>query len=1585
MVANTATCKMALSKSAIFKTDPTSAGRSPHPTVAVRPSRCISVPFATVPTFTERPQLWQELLEKLGKAHSTGLAHAVAVIGLGGTGKTQLALRYIEEHEKDYDTVLWIDVRSEETTQSSYERCCRTAGLPVEAATGDVPLQDIPAVQAVLSWLRSKGEDKRWLAVVDNVDDLSWDVSGIVPKGKAGTVIVTSQDAQAAQLLGGHTPTVKVDMMESEEAVRLLLSYFDESVCQEEVCLRLVKEIATCLDRLALAIDLAGARILADVEDNEYDLATALRQYLTDYRRYQGRLLRDEEFAQARAYKKTVWTAWETSLSSLRKAEDSQSDIYPVQLLRFMTLLDGSSVQDEIFRLGCLGLDESCRRLEVNAPVWMKGLLNKGKADEWDDFSYRASMRCLRRYGLVRPIGEPWKGITMHSIVQWRARVGMDIEEYWRLYLVFVGAFCTRIAEEADKVHFRRHIVMHLPANEELLGKEAGLEVEGMWWLWTRVANVLYGEGRWKEAEELDVKVMEASSRVLGEEHPDTLTVIANLASTYSNQGRWNEAEVLDVKVMEASSRVLGEEHPNTLTAMANLASTYRNQGRWKEAEELEVRVTKASSRVLGEEHPNTLTAMANLTSTYSNQGRWKEAEELDVKVMEASSRVLGEEHPDTLAAMVSLASTYRNQGHWKEAEQLDVKAMEASSRVLGEEHPNTLTAMANLASTYRNQGRWKEAEELFVHAIEARSRLLGEEHPDTLTAMVSLAVTYRNQGCWEEAEELFVHAVKARSRLLGEEHPDTLTAIVSLAATYRNQGRWKEAEELDVKAMEASSRVLGEEHPNTFTAMASMALTYSAQERWEEAEKLQGRLMEKRKEVLGERHPDTLASMEGLAIILNNLHFSRAALDLLETCIATSKLVFGAEHPYALARQGLKEHWLIDGDDQKEAKPIIAAAESRSPQPDAKISPTMNGGIDYCQVISHLITKCLDSGKDVHFGVHWELEQFAAQYLGEDKDLANCLTVTGNGYTAYATSCQQYVNWRWGDVGEQVLHSISGLLRDGAVYTPDFQLTASLAECQAKLFTRKSNVAIPIVQTLAWLASVFRIPEFGLPRCSTLQLLSGNGILNITLGRMHPVQSDNTTCWHSLLPNTTIAAGFPVRMSEQPGLDIEFEVMLDLADILFHTDLSQVSTDIPYGLFYSGAGRLLYPTSRSLKEKNVIMWHFDLSSGRFTPPVHHFLRLREQDLVGKRHVVGFASHSRVRLGTYQRARDYTKISPAAGCVESGRIEVTVETVTAQFGKAPVTASVGGKMKFSQALRATVDPEKRRYDQILGSTERQAVILFDCGADAAAWLVSQLSVILDLICYRIHKNGWRALPRHATPQADGGAAAAAVLRDPNVYGMELSELFENNAKLNVLQLVKEMYCAMSQRQILQELPTPATLRFHHERLYGWDLLELADPPASSFRREIVVHRTSSRVIAQSPSWLPLARHIPVYIGQDLGKVVTTEHGSLLHNIQNKEKYLMANVRAMRSLLGRRPGCDHFHLDCGLVWERPSRERSSPSDYVQRFINSNQHDCAADTGSALLCEEGVIVFGPEENMLIRFNNMLDRRMPGNITL
>jgi hypothetical protein len=215
------------------------------------------VPLATVSTYADRPELSKELEEKLSKTQGTGLAHAAAVVGLGGTGKTQLVLHHIEEHEAEYDAILWIDVRTEETARSSFERCCRVIGLPVEASADNKSLQDVPCVQAVLTWLRTRTDRKKWLTILDNADQVSWE-SSIVPQGRAGTVIVTSQDDRASRkLLGGHTPTVEVDAMTSEEAVCLVANHFDEPVCRGSDCWDLIVEITACLHGYQLTLSMA--------------------------------------------------------------------------------------------------------------------------------------------------------------------------------------------------------------------------------------------------------------------------------------------------------------------------------------------------------------------------------------------------------------------------------------------------------------------------------------------------------------------------------------------------------------------------------------------------------------------------------------------------------------------------------------------------------------------------------------------------------------------------------------------------------------------------------------------------------------------------------------------------------------------------------------------------------------------------------------------------------------------------------------------------------------------------------------------------------------------------------------------------------------------------------------------------------------------------------------------------------------------------------------------------------------------------------------------------------------------------------
>ena len=119
---------------------------------------------------------------------------------------------------------------------------------------------------------------------------------------------------------------------------------------------------------------------------------------------------------------------------------------------------------------------------------------------------------------------------------------------------------------------------------------------------------------------------METSLRVLGAEHPDTLTSIANLASTYRNQGRWKEAEDLDVQVMETRKRVLGAEHPSTLTTMNNLAFTWKGQGRDTEALKLMEECVRLRTWVLGINHPDT-------TSSFTALIEWQ-TEKLDISAL---------------------------------------------------------------------------------------------------------------------------------------------------------------------------------------------------------------------------------------------------------------------------------------------------------------------------------------------------------------------------------------------------------------------------------------------------------------------------------------------------------------------------------------------------------------------------------------------------------------------------------------------------------------------------------------------------------------------------------------------------------------------------------------------------------------------------------------------------------------------------------------------------------------------------------------------------------------------------------------
>jgi tetratricopeptide (TPR) repeat protein len=871
-----------------------------------------SVPIDTVEYYTERQDLSAAIAEKLRVHHPlASVPYALVMYGLGGSGKTQLALKYIEDHKNEYSTVLWIDATDEESARASFQRCANDLQLQIDSKQAQSSsLADSPLVQAVLQSLRNRKDiDKKWLVVVDNADDVTWGIKKIIPRGRQGSIIITSQDGESRKLVGGGCEELRVGMMEAEEARALILRHLalDLDTVPDEI-LEECDKIAERLGYLALAVDLAGAYISND----DTDKIESLRQYLADYTRHQDDLLQSEYYCGLSADSKTVWTVWDTTLG---KIEASYANVRPGLVLAFLAHFKGLVIQDELLRLASLGMLRIGEKLydgAVKLPGWLdKALMVKN--GEWDDYYYRESRRVLVRYSLLQRVEGEWPGVSMHGLVQWRARKYEEEQKWkhWNLMAVLAG--CTQLSEEEARPQFRRELAAHVPAVENAYLDKLEVKNVGKEFVWRTVSEVLYDEARWEEAEELLVQAMEVSKKMLGLDHPNTVVYVAILASMYRNQGRWNVAEELFVQVIETSKEKLGVDHPITLTYMANLASTYLKQGRWDSAEELEVQVIETRKKKLGVDHPDTLSSMVNLASTYSYQGRWSVAEELFVQVIEASKEKLGVDHPNTLTCMANLASTYGDQGRWDVAEELFMQVIETRKKKLGVDHPDTLWSMANLASTYSYQGRWNVAEELFVQVIEASKKKLGVDHPDTLSSMANLALTYNRQGRWDSAKELFMQVIETRKKRLGVDHPDTLSSMVNLASTYSYQGRWSVAEELFVQVIEASKEKLGVDHPNTLTCMANLASTYGAQGRWDVAEELLVQVMETRKKKLGVGHPDTLASMANLAFTWKAQGRTVEAIFLLRECTQRCQRVLQPSHPMSRSFSDTLGRWEAD------------------------------------------------------------------------------------------------------------------------------------------------------------------------------------------------------------------------------------------------------------------------------------------------------------------------------------------------------------------------------------------------------------------------------------------------------------------------------------------------------------------------------------------------------------------------------------------------------------------------------------------------------------------------------------------------
>jgi hypothetical protein len=742
------------------------------------------IPFSRNKSFVGREAQLAKLEAKLFSNEQ--IATMLAILGLGGVGKSQLALEVAHRTRLNNKncSVFWIDASDTDSLYRSYATVAQKLSVPEwnddQADTRQLARRCVAAMSA-----------RHCLLIFDNVEGTTLRQSGscttraadlaeFLPHSKLCSVIFTTTDSNTAEALAPQNVTTLHELT-PDTAFRMLQNRLTTPLpdAAQQEAMRLLRQ----LSYLPLAVVQAAACMNAS--------SMTVQQYQAQLDQHKEEAFKysngsSESTQRESGLRKTVAATLSISIDQVR-----YSNAVAVNYLFVAACVNRKDIS-----LDLLGAASSRTREDAVKVLDKYALITRRPAESALDV-HRLVHQSLRK-----------RLDTQEQLMQWTQRT------ITKLLQVFPND------NYSNRSKWRRLLPHAQYALSHSVRDENNNERLNLAW---KCAMALYSDGRYGEAKELEVEVMQARKRALGGEHPDTLTSMNKLALTYWKQGRWKKAKELNVQVMQKMKRVLGGEHPDTLSSINNLALTYWEQGQWKEAEELEVEVMQARKRVLGDEHPDTLNSMNNLALTYRDQGRWKEAEELQVQVMQMRKRVLGGEHPDTLTSMNNLASTYWKQGRWKKAEELNVQVMQTTKRVLGDEHPSTLVSIASLALTYSHQGRLKEAKELEMHVTQARRRVLGKEHPDTLASMANLALTYSNQGRWKEAEELEVQVMQMRKKVLGDEHHLTLLSMHNLAFTLRARSRLNGALALMNSCFQLRQQILGKQHPDTQLSLATL------------------------------------------------------------------------------------------------------------------------------------------------------------------------------------------------------------------------------------------------------------------------------------------------------------------------------------------------------------------------------------------------------------------------------------------------------------------------------------------------------------------------------------------------------------------------------------------------------------------------------------------------------------------------------------------------------------------------------------------------------------------------------------------
>lgn len=761
-----------------------------------------NVPYLRNPFFTGRNKKLKQVHEMLLLNKTVALSQPVAVCGLGGIGKTQIALEYTYLYRVEYKFIFWTNADSEESIISDYVAIARLLNLPVK---NDIDVSIIKS--AVLNWLET---NENWLLVFDNVDKPSF-LTNFMPLNPKGHVLLTSRVNFLEDI--GNPFNIEIEKMFPDEA----REFFTKRTKRENLKpleLKALDELAYELDYLPLAIEQAGAYIRKT--------ECTFNDYLISYKQNGLKLLEKSKIATAK-YPKSVATTWMINFEMVEQTSKASADI-----LRVSAFLNPTKIPIEIFIKGAKELGPEIYSALENVgsiPVLLFDVLET-----------------LRQYSLITHDSENHT-YDIHRLVQAVLRDEMNENARYLWAERAVKAVNSVFPEiEYENWDLCEKLIPHVEKCEEYI-KQFYLDTKESAKLLNSTGNYLYERARFQECEQFLNHALYIREKIFDPNHLDIAESLTDSAGIYWRKGKYSEAEALLKRALEIRENVLGLEHPDTAHSMHWLSIVYESEGRFSEAETLAKHSLEIREKVLGLDNSVTAISYNSLAGIYRTLGRYPEAEILVKRAIEVDEKILGADHPSTAISIDNLAALYRIQGKYSEAEPLLKRALKIFEDSLGPDHPDTGVCLDNLASFYSMQRKYIEAEPLFERSQSISEKVFGSDHPSTATSMNNLAALYQQQGKYSKAEQLYKRTLEIREKVLGSNHHDTAYSFVSLATIYQIQGKNLEANKLYLRSIDIMEKSIGENHPDFIALLASYATLLIKMKKGREATKILKRI----------------------------------------------------------------------------------------------------------------------------------------------------------------------------------------------------------------------------------------------------------------------------------------------------------------------------------------------------------------------------------------------------------------------------------------------------------------------------------------------------------------------------------------------------------------------------------------------------------------------------------------------------------------------------------------------------------------------------------------------------------------------